>query len=277
MHKVITTSSWVSSGKGTPMYSRRGQSTIAHYIWFSSKANKRKKFKPDISFGGYKPRDKKKKNIKLINIREIIDSLEKKKEGAYDDDEFKQTPNKNSVRLRRRSGSKIVLNLNDKNPNVPPLGHYKPVYDFVKPRITSTCFHKGSERKSVFDKSNSSSKTRKNSMMRLFSLKHAKHVKLRRPQTGMLSRKRYLSVAASPGPSYTRHTSFLHDVDPRTEYNNCRGLKSSFAKVRSSVSRSGKRCSSASKQSQIFSTRVGSSNTTYTNFNVNESVWSLFH
>jgi hypothetical protein len=42
----------------------------------------------------------------------------------------------NSKRKSTRTKSKILLRLNDDKP--PPLGYYKPHYDFVKPRVSAT-------------------------------------------------------------------------------------------------------------------------------------------
>ena len=45
--------------------------------------------------------------------------------------------------------SKVILKLD--NDYIPPLGYYKPDYNYVKPRISATCFSKARERKTIFD------------------------------------------------------------------------------------------------------------------------------
>ncbi|CAI2374543.1 unnamed protein product [Moneuplotes crassus] len=115
------------------------------------------KFKVESSFGPYKKRPKKKEKTHFQEANEVIDVLWKKRDFLLGRLKQKSTRNSHkeisqslSGRKRRtRDNSKIILNFNELN--VPPLGHYKPDYDFVKPRISSTCFSKSSERKTIFD------------------------------------------------------------------------------------------------------------------------------
>ena len=87
--------------------------------------------------------------------------------------EISTTPLSLNLKNKRKlkSKAKLILKLKNKESFVPPLGHYQPVYNLIKPRISSACFHKTKERKTIFDAQNVHIKGKKmKSIAKLLSL-----------------------------------------------------------------------------------------------------------
>lgn len=186
----------------------------------------------------------------------------------------RDTTKENSKSKSTRTKSKILLKLNDDKP--PPLGYYKPRYDFVKPRVSATWFYKNSERKTIFDlKSKTSTKRNRLSAIRLFSATRYKTRKQARPQSSLLIQSKVGSRINSPINSAIRNISFSNFADPEVEYFNFKGTAPHSSKAKTRKSKKSKRCFSASKDSQVFSTRVGSWNTTYRNIHPDSSCSSV--
>jgi len=234
----------------------------------------RRKFKPEIMFGPFKKRPPKVKHTNAKLIKEVIDILKIKQKNLISRLKRRNPERPLSANERKsRSSSKIILRLDDSS--VPPLGYYKPDYDFVKPKASATCFYKASERKTIFDMEKPKRKSKK-SMTRVMSAtrqrKKGKKI-FSRPQTSLLSRKGRRTRCLSPLNSDLQSVKNNNIIDPKTVYLNFQvthKLKRR-RKNRSSSSNRKKRCMSACKKSNILSTRVGSSNTTYTGPNADES------
>ena len=116
-------------------------------------------------------------------------------------------------------------------------------------------------------------KTKKRiSVNRNFNIAYKNSVRYKRPHTSLAKRRILTPNLSSPGRQYAMNTSSLNDIDPQTEYDFSNINKSP---IRENYKRnSNKRCYSASKNTNVGSTRVGSANTTYTNVNIDNSVMS---
>lgn len=261
MEKIIITNLCARSGKGTPMFSRRGRSTIAHYLCF--RKNESKKLKPYVFDTFLNKKVEKKKATKVDELTNLVTLLENRKKEIIS---LHQNSLKNITPIKQNAKKRVVLIKRKDKPSVPPLGHYRPTYDFIKPRVSSYCFHKSGSRKSIFDGVTPKSKgKRKVFVSKQLSTTHNSNRKNARPQTSLAKRSNYNSNMGSPGRSQIHLASFHYDVDPNSEY--------LFSENVAKNKKSSKRCRSASKHTSA-STRVGTSNTTYTNINVDQSVMS---
>mmetsp|Transcript_23250 Transcript_23250/g.20619 ORF Transcript_23250/g.20619 Transcript_23250/m.20619 type:complete len:148 (+) Transcript_23250:145-588(+) len=100
-------------------------------------------------FGPFKKRPPKPTNINAKIVKEVIDILKIKQKNLLNRIGRRKAERPLSANERRSSNtSKVILRFNDDA--IPPLGHYRPDYNYVKPRVSSTCFYKSSERKTIF-------------------------------------------------------------------------------------------------------------------------------
>ena len=169
----------------------------------------------------------------------------------------------------------LILNANKKHYAVPPLGYYQPDYDFIKPRVSSVCFHKSRERKSIFSSQVNNKNLRKVKKI-VFDVNIKNLVHTKRPGTSFTHwRKR--SYQLSPVASKTRHNiNLFNDQIQLEECNSDKLNTNSSPNKQRSLSSMNKKSILSFKSPQAKTKKLVTSNTSYTFNNFMNGNNSLF-
>ena len=165
-------------------------------------------------------------------------------------------------------GTKNILKNIKRLSLVPPPGYYQPDYDFIKPRVSSVCFHKSKERKLIFS-SQTQNKNDQISQNVAFKSCQKKQRKYKRPVTSISRSKNTRSRQLSPVNSKTKYNiNLLSDPLELLSHNNTQINSPTSPCYKRSTSSMSNLKNLFMKNPDVSSPKLTSANTTFIDSNM---------